>query len=108
MKMSIPLCTSKICGDDLEKLGKIIRKKYKKMIWFYRMIEKYADQIISYEYDDSSEDSELIVIMTFSDDEDPELACDSMQEKIDLMDHPVDVCFEINGQSIRAKVTLSE
>lgn len=68
MKFDMPTCVSILSDDKLERLETIIRKKYKKFIGFYRMIENQMDMIQELEYEDDSDDSELIVLITFDND----------------------------------------
>lgn len=108
MKFNIPMCATRICHNDLDQLEDLIRKKYKKMIWFYRLIESYGDQISDFEYDDSTNDSELVITLDIINENNVELIYDGMQSKICSMESPVEIGLDSCGTQIIATLSLPE
>lgn len=105
--MNIPICVNRV-GKDLDKMERLISKKYKKIIWFYRMISQYESGIESFEYDDSTPDCDLFVEMTFKKNINVSGVQVGMESYIESRNKPVDVSFFVDGQVLSVHLNSDE
>ena len=105
--MNIPICVNRV-GKDLDKMERLISKKYKKIIWFYRMIDQYESGIESFEYDDATPDCDLFVEMTFKKNINVSGVQVGMESYIESRNKPVDVNFFVDGQVLSVHLNSDE
>lgn len=108
MKFDMPTCVSILSDDKLESLEMIILKKYKKFIGFYHMIEDQMDDIRELEYENDSDDSELVVNITFDDGVDIDEKVMEIDEYFDTHVSFKDSSYTTSGNQIMVKLLLFE
>ena len=105
----MPTCVSRLSNKNVDRLEKIITKKYKKFIWFYRMIEAYLDGITNFHYDDESSDSEFHVILIFSEDSDLEFIKNAILDDVEEgFKQDVNLSIEAEGNQLIIRLTYDE
>lgn len=105
--MNIPICVNRV-GKDLDKMERLISKKYKKIIWFYRMIERYESGIEDFQYDDDTDECDLYVRMIFSENINISGVQAGMEAFIEEKNKPVSVHIDVYDRTMEVRLTLDE